>query len=103
MPPIEDLKAEEKWVHEFSYIFPNGRIIDSAQENQLPRMQPISSDDGYKDSTKEGAEDIKYWKFRTIGDQMQYTLPGGAGMTTYSVLLIKNNRWIGHSAVLKVI
>lgn len=103
MPPIEELKAEDKWVHEHAFIFPNGRVLDLAQENQVPRMQSISQDDGYKEMpTKEGAEDVKYWKFRTIGDPMQYTLPGGAGTTTYSALLIKNMRWIGHNCVLKV-
>jgi hypothetical protein len=100
MPSIDELKAEEKWVHEYAYIFPNGRIIDPSQENQVPRMQAIASDTGEKEPGKE--EEIKYWKFRTIGDNMQYTLPGGAGTTTYSTLLIKNTRWVGHSCVLKV-
>jgi len=104
MPAIEELKTEDKWVHEFAYIFPNGRIIDLAQETQVPRMQSITQDDGYKEMPiKEGAEDVKYWKFRTIGDTMQYSLPGGAGTTTYSTLLIKNTRWVGHNSVLKVI
>ena len=103
MPAIEELKAEDKWVHEHAYIFPSGRILDLAQETQMPRMQSIAQDDGYKEiPTKEGAEDVKYWKFRMIGDPMQYTLPGGAGTTTYSTLLIKNMRWIGHNCVLKV-
>lgn len=102
MPSIEELKTEDKWVHEHAFIFPNGRILDLAQENQVSRMQSISSDEGYKESNKEGAEELKYWKFRTIGDTMQYTLPGGAGTTTYSILLIRNTRWMGHSAVCKV-
>ncbi len=103
MGAIEELRSEDKWIHEYAYIFPNGKIIDLAQENQVPRMQSIAQDDGYKEiPTKEGAEDVKYWKFRMIGDVMQYTLPGGAGATTYSALLIKNNRWMGHNCVFKV-
>lgn len=99
MPPLEDLKGEDKWVHEHAFIFPNGRIIDLAQENQMPRMQSISNDDGFREPGKE--EDTKYWKIRTIGDNMTYNLPGGAGTTTYSTLVLKNTRWVGHSAVCK--
>ena len=101
MPGIEELKTEDKWVHEHAFIFPNGRIIDIAQENQMPRMSSISADDGFREPGKE--EDTKYWKLRTLGDNMLYTLPGGAGTTTYSTLIVKNTRWVGHNAVFKVI
>ena len=101
MPAIDELKVEDKWVHEHAFIFPNGKVIDLAQENQMPRMQAITADDGFREPGKE--EDTKYWKFRTIGDSMQYTLKGGEGTTTYSTLVVKNTRWVGHSGVFKVI
>ena len=100
MPQIDELKAEEKWTHEHGFIHPNGKILDLAIETQMPRMQSISADDGFREPGKE--EDTKYWKLRTLGDNMTYTLPGGAGTTTYSTLIVKNTRWVGHSAVFKV-
>jgi hypothetical protein len=103
MPQIDELKAEEKWIHEHAYILPNGKILDldPAIEVQIPRMQSISADDGFREPGKE--EDTKYWKLRTLGDNMTYTKPGGDGTTTYSTLIVKNTRWVGHSAVFKVI
>jgi hypothetical protein len=67
----------------------------------MPRMQAISNDEGFREPGKE--EDTKYWKIRTIGDNMQYALKGGEGSTTYSALIVRNTRWVGHSAVFKVI
>jgi hypothetical protein len=99
--PYEDMKSDEKWVHEFAYIFPNGKIIDATQENQIGRMESISKDEGYQKMNEEGnPEDVKYWKIRYIGDQMQYTVPNGT--TTYAAIVIKNTRWPGTHCIWKV-
>lgn len=67
----------------------------------MPRMAGIPADDGFREPGKE--EDTKYWKIRTTGDNMSYALKGGEGSTTYSTLIVRNTRWVGHSAVFKVI
>lgn len=46
MPTFEDLKTEDKWVHEHAYIFPNGKIIDPVNENQIERNKTVASDEG---------------------------------------------------------
>lgn len=90
------MRAEDKWVHEYAYIFSNGKIIDLNQENQVPRMQSISQDEPI-------SEEIKFWKFRVIGDQMQYNLVSGNGSTSYCAVSIKNARWPGFNCVWKVL
>lgn len=92
---LEDVRTEDKWVHEYGYIFPNGKIVDPTQETQAPRMQSIAQDEPISD-------EVKYWKFRVIGDQMQYNLKSGNGTTVYSTLLIKNVKWPGFACVWKV-
>jgi hypothetical protein len=92
---LEDVRTEDKWVHEYAYIFPNGKIIDSTQDTPIARLQSISQDEPI-------SENEKYWKFRVIGDQMQYNLPTGNGNTTYASVLIKNVKWPGFSCVWKV-
>jgi radial spoke head protein 4A len=51
MPSFEDLKAERAWVHEYAYINPKGKIIDTSEEMaefQVERIRNIESDEGYK-------------------------------------------------------
>lgn len=41
----EELMSLDRWVHEFSYIFPNGKIIETDPEaTQVPRMRSIGQD-----------------------------------------------------------
>lgn len=41
----EEFMSIEKWVHEFAYIFPNGKIIETNPEaSQVPRMRSIGQD-----------------------------------------------------------
>lgn len=101
MPTYDDLKSEDRWVHEFSYIFPNGKVVDPSQETQMGRIESISKDEGYQRQLAEDqTEEVKYWKFRFIGDQMVYNTPNGT--TTYASIAIKNSRWPGHNCVWKV-
>lgn len=45
MPSNEDLLQPTKWQHEFAYIFPNGKIIETDPEaTQVPRMRDIDQD-----------------------------------------------------------
>jgi hypothetical protein len=51
MPQFEDIKAERSWIHEYGYINPKGRIIDTSEdmgEFQVERMRTIEADEGYK-------------------------------------------------------
>lgn len=42
--PFEDLVNPEKWVHEYAYIYPNGKLLDIQNENQIARLAAITSD-----------------------------------------------------------
>jgi radial spoke head protein 4A len=102
---LEDMKTEDKWVHEYAFIYNNGKIIfDTSQEEGLTtvdRLRKIGDDEGYKKLDKEGnPEEAKYWKIKVVGDQMQYTRE--AGPTSYAAVVINNTRWPGTYCVWKV-
>jgi hypothetical protein len=51
MPAFEELKGETggKWVHEYAYINPKGKIIDTTEDAvQVERMRSIEQDEGLK-------------------------------------------------------
>ncbi len=49
MPAFEEMKQINKWVHEYAYINPKGKIIDTSEEAvQVERMRNIEQDEGYK-------------------------------------------------------
>jgi hypothetical protein len=51
MQTFEDMKTEKSWVHEYAYINPKGKIIDTSEEMaefQAERLRSIESDEGYK-------------------------------------------------------
>ena len=47
---FEEMKDPEfaNWTHEYAYIYPSGKVIDPAVENQVERMKGIGEDEGYK-------------------------------------------------------
>lgn len=98
---FEDMKTEDKWIHEHPYIYPNGKVIDPSQEAQVERMKKITEDEGFQKLDKEGnPEEVKYWKVKSVGDQMQYTKESGA--QTYATILITNTRWPGSNCIWRV-
>jgi hypothetical protein len=102
---LEDMKTEDKWVHEYAFIYNNGKIIfDTSQEEGLQavdRLRKIGEDSGFPKTDKDGnPEEGKYWKIKVVGDQMQYTRE--AGPTTYAAAVITNTRWPGSYCVWKV-
>lgn len=40
----EEIMNAEKWVHEYAYIYNNGKIINLTEENQIPRLESIAKD-----------------------------------------------------------
>jgi hypothetical protein len=103
---FEEMKDPEfaNWTHELAYIYPNGKIIDPTNENQVERMKGIGEDEGYKIKEGEGEEqnevDVKYWKVKVVGDPMTYTIPEKEPIT-HAVIHITNERWPGTHCVWK--
>jgi hypothetical protein len=104
---FEDMKTEDRWAHEYAYIYPNGKVVvdtSTLPENvpAVDRLRKIAEDEGFKRKDKDENEEIvKYWKIKVIGDQMQYQKEGNN--VTYATILINNTRWPGSSTVWKVI
>ena len=94
----------ENWVHEYAYIYPNGKVIDPSIEAQVERLKGINEDEGYK--VKEGEGDntneveLKYWKVKTVGDQLIYNRSNGDPIS-HGIITIRNTRWPGTLAVWK--
>lgn len=111
MPAFEDMKNPESdaWVHEFAYIYPNGKIINENQETEpIERLKAINADSGYtiKEDAPEGEEantiDMRFWKYKVIGDQIVYpSKEDSSVMTSHAVILIQNERWPGTNCVVK--
>ena len=105
-PSFEEMKSPEfeSWTHEEAYIFPNGKVIDPANENQVDRFRGIGEDEGYK--VKEGVGedaneiDMKYWKVKVVGDQIMHNKANGDPIT-HAVVLVRNSRWPGTLTVWK--
>lgn len=103
---LEDMKTEDRWVHQYSYIYPNGKIIFDVSTvdglQAVENLRKISDDEGYKKViNKDGdTEDARYWRIKVIGDQMQYTKENGAA--TYATLVINNTIWPGTYCVWRV-
>ena len=104
---FEDMKTDERWCHEYAYIYPNGKIVvdtSALPENVTPvdRLRRIGEDEGFKKLDKEGNEEtVKYWKVKVVGDQMQYAKEGNN--ITYATVVLTNTRWPGSTCVWKVI
>ena len=111
MPSFEDMKNVESdaWVHEFAYIYPNGKIINDGQETEpIERLKGINGDSGYtvKEDANEGEEgntiDMKFWKCKVIGDNIMYpSKEDNSIMTSHAVIVIQNERWPGTYCVVK--
>ena len=103
---FEEMKDPEfaNWTHEYAYIYPNGKVIDPSNENQVERMKGIGEDEGYKIKEGEGEEqnevDMKFWKIKVAGDLMNY-VKGEEGAITHAVIHIFNERWPGTHCVWK--
>jgi len=102
---FEDMKTEEKWVHEYAYIFPNGKIVMTGDLPEgvtaIDRLRKIGEDEGFKKLDKDNNEEIvKYWKIKTVGDTMQYQKEGNN--ITYGTVVLTNTRWPGATTVWKV-
>jgi hypothetical protein len=103
---FEEMKTEDKWSHEYAYIYPNGKII--VDPGSLPegvtavdRLRKIGEDEGYKKLDKDGNEEVvKYWKIKVVGDTMQYQKESGP--LTYATVVLTNTRWPGTTTVWKV-
>ena len=97
---LDDLKSDDRWVHEYAYIFPNGKIIDSSQE-QVDMLKKIS-DEVFTKNDKEGNPiDVKWWKTKVVGDQMLYNKENGNGVS-YAAVILNNTRWPGSTTAWKV-
>lgn len=91
MTSNEEYTAYEKWVHEFSYIYDNGRIVNIVnEENPVPRLQSIVND-------KPIGESLPLWNIKEIGDRMIYT--NDTGQCQYNLIKISNNNWNGSVTV----
>ena len=105
-PSFEEMKSPEaeNWVHEQAYIFPNGKVIDPENENQVERLKGINEDEGYKIKEGEGEnaeeKDMKYWRVKVVGDQIMHNKPNGDPIT-HAVVLVRNLRWPGTLVVWK--
>ena len=105
-PTFEEMKGPEgeSWVHEHSYIYPSGKVIDPSVEAQVDRLKGINEDEGYKVKEGEGENvneiDLKYWKVKVVGDQIMHNRANGDPIT-HAVILVKNLRWPGTLTVWK--
>ena len=103
---FDEMKDPElaNWSHEYAYIYPSGKVIDTKAENQIERMKGIGEDEGYKVKEGEGDNvneiDLKYWKIKVVGDQIMHNRPNGDPLT-HAVVIVKNNRWPGSLTVWK--
>ena len=103
---FEDMRNPEgeSWVHEHGYIFPNGKVIDLANENQVDRLREISQDE--KNKVKEGegenAEEKEYsfWKIKVVGDTITHNR-ADKDPVIHACIVIKNLRWPGTLTVWK--
>ena len=105
-PTFEELKGPEGegWVHEHAFMYPSGKVIESAVETQVDRLKGINEDEGYKVKEGEGENvneiDLKYWKVKVVGDQIMHNRANGDPIT-HAVVLVKNTRWPGTLTVWK--
>jgi hypothetical protein len=103
---FDEIKDPEfgAWLHEYPFIYDNGKVIDPTQEAQMERMKGIAEDTGYKIKEGEGDEaneiDVKFWKIKVIGDQMVYNKASGEGVV-HATVVIRNERWPGAYTVWK--
>jgi hypothetical protein len=94
------MKQDDRWVHEYAYVFPNEKIIDPSQE-QVDMLKRIS-DEVYSKNDKEGNSiDVKWWRIKVVGDQMQYNRENG-NTACYAAVVLNNSRWPGTTTVWKV-
>lgn len=97
---LEDMKSDDRWVHEYACIFPNGKIIDASQE-QVDMLKKIS-DEVFNKNDKEGnTVEVKWWRTKVVGDQMQYNRDNG-NTASYGAVVLNNSRWPGTFTVWKV-
>ncbi len=89
----EEYLTLEKWVHEYAYMYNNGRIINITEENPIPRLQTIAQD-------KPISETIALWNVKEIGDKMIYTDDKGT-TNVYSSIVITNQTWIGSFTIFR--
>lgn len=45
---VEEMISLDKWVHEYPYIYPNGKIIDLDSQEPIPILRPIGQDNRKK-------------------------------------------------------
>jgi len=97
---LDDMKSDDRWVHQYAYIFPNGKIIDSSQD-QVEMLKKIS-DEVFTKNDKEGNPvEVKWWRTKVVGDQMQYNKENG-NTASYAAVILNNTRWPGTAIVWKV-
>lgn len=97
----EELLSTDKWVHEYAFIYQNGKVIDLEAEEIIGRLRPISQDSPFPNSNSQISNtdqpERPIWYLKEVGDKMQYTIE--AGSITYSSVMIKNLRWQGACCV----
>jgi hypothetical protein len=100
----EELLSTDKWVHEYAYIYQNGKIIDLEAEESIGRLRPISQDLPFvnslpssQSSQNQDQAERPIWYLKEVGDRMQYTIETGS--ISYSSIMIKNLRWQGACCV----
>jgi hypothetical protein len=89
----EEYLALEKWVHEYAFLYNNGRIINITEENPIPRLQTISQD-------KPISETVPLWNVKEVGDKMIYTDDKGVA-NIYSSIIITNQTWPGSLTIFR--
>lgn len=88
----EEMMNLEKWIHEYPYIYDNGRIINLVnEESPIPRLQSISND-------KIISETTPLWNVKEIGDKMIYTDPNSVALC-YSTVILSNYNWPGAKTI----
>ena len=76
----------DKFIHEYPYIYDNGRIINLInEESPVSRLQSISSD-------KFNNENTSLWNVKEIGDKIIYTDPNSVTFC-YSTVILSNYNW----------
>jgi len=103
MPPFESLKNGDNWVHLYTNILLEGKLIhtepEGAEEAQItlikkrdpfePMLKPIG-----KDKAPAGSKSA--WTFKTYGDQINYdTIEAKAKKVNYGILLARSQIWPG--------
>jgi len=103
VPSFENLKNSNSWVHFYSNVLMEGRLVHSEPEGIEPeQLEKLKKKDPFEPLLKSISSDrapagVKAaWTFKTYGDQINYeTVEAQVKQVNYGVLLARSQVWPG--------